>query len=66
MDTYDPLREMVGDALFDAVTTARTRLSDTSIEVRCTQGLWLIERSGAEVQGGLSEDECLAALAALS
>ena len=58
-------REMVGDALADAVDAARERLGDDTIIPRCDAGLWLIEVDGSPVASGLTYEDAVDAATSL-
>ena len=65
--TTDPfVLDMLGDDMKDAVLTAQTRCTDTSIMARCSAGLWLVERGGVTIVDDLSHDDALTHLAGLS
>jgi hypothetical protein len=61
-----PLRDMLGDALADAVDAARLRLSDDTVMARCEAGLWFVERAGSPVAEGLTYEGAVTATEALA
>lgn len=59
------LFDMLGDTLASAVNDARTKTGDDTIMVRIEAAQHIVERGGKDLQGGLSEDGCVAYLAGL-
>lgn len=62
----DPaIRDMVGDALADAIDAARDRTGNDTVMARCEAGLWLVEVDGDAVASGLTYDDAIDAAAAV-
>jgi hypothetical protein len=59
------IREMVGDALANAIDAAQARLDNETVICRCEVGLWMVEVDGAAVATGLGYDDAIAAVEAL-
>lgn len=66
MTTNPLILDMLGDGLRDAVVQAQTRLGDDTVMARCENGVWLVERGGAELVTGLTYADAITHVAGLS